>query len=61
MGQGVLRLQRAEGMIVCESRALLRALLHEFARVSQAIFHPAIKSKKRPDFLIKLRVPIFQG
>jgi hypothetical protein len=28
---------------------LLRALMQEFARASQAIIHPALKSKKLPD------------
>jgi hypothetical protein len=27
---------------------LLQALMHEFARTSQAIIHPALKSKKLP-------------
>jgi hypothetical protein len=31
---------------------LVRALMHEFARASQAIIHPALKSNKLPDLSI---------
>ena len=39
-------------VIICVAVFLLRAFIHEFARISQAIIHAAAQSEKRPDPLV---------